>query len=584
MNVQVEHIVRTDADRYRATANGKIYHVVLRRSSTNATTTDIEIFDDRGVGTTGTYDATTNSLYDAGKNIALLNVVASNIPNPPSVHVGGGGINGGRFFRQITALKLDGRDRARRRQRKQRKKKILTTLLLLLVCGGAVLQGLFNRQGNLTDGVGDQIGQVFFPSHPMPPSPPNLLPSGTISVESSTPANLLNPIVDTTAVCTFLHNISHLVSLVPGRIFPEETSEPLKGIPTPMSYYETTPPNMPFREAFPAVVASSTATNAVGQPDVPMVTVTNKLMAKNPVLQCLVNETSAHTQCLVNNILLGEYPSVSQDFVDKVQVALEKEREIILSTFATQDGRAFEELTSGMNRIVEPIEFVGETIYHSAKYTNMTCSMVQDLLDVANQNDVGVARKDRIDGDGRRWRKGMFDVVKAVTANALEMTTWVLETQYIHVTQPVLEAVGSLANVLFSGETAELLGRTGTGMATTVAGWTYNAVTGQYERVSKPMGRMALTVTYATIDGTTKTWKLVSESAPRLAAKVGQATHTGVKMHYKYVQTPLITAAMEATAGQYRYITRPMLKEMWNVAARIATPPSQYDEFDQSLS
>ena len=92
MNVQVENVSSLGGNLFKATINGKEHHVKFSPTS-DVDKIEIQIFDSQGVGTTGIYDVPSNSLYDSGLHVALLNVVSK--PEKSNVQSGGG-----RFFQR----------------------------------------------------------------------------------------------------------------------------------------------------------------------------------------------------------------------------------------------------------------------------------------------------------------------------------------------------------------------------------------------------------------------------------------------------------------------------------------------------
>jgi hypothetical protein len=527
MNVQVDNIVNIDKNHYRVSINGKTHHILFFQH-TSFTQLEVQIFDENGVGTTGIYDGQTNSLHDSGLNVALLNVVDSakyDTLKNTNAQVGGANI-----FTNMVSVEMNQKLDPKKKKRKSRRKKnkrILTMILALLISGGAVLQQL----GNTPEKVIKEATDLPTPSGQFSP----------VNIDTSVvlPQHILNPIIETATVSTFLHNIQKLSNLIPGVVPEQDVTNIINIVPV------TEIPTIP-----------------IAPNENKIVTLSNTVISDAPVLQSVINETSAHTQCLVNTILTGEYPSISKEFVTNVENILDQEKESILNSFTKEDAIIWDNLTNNVNKIMQPFEQIGETIYHSAKYNNMTSTMVQELVDVVKTSNL------QQEIQTPKLQNLIWSTVKNLTESTLDITSWILETQYVHVTQPVLSSIALLGNVLLSPQTANLFGTLTSQIMATSKGITYfgiNVISGQWEYISKPIIQTIPTVVGVGLTQTSSTLVWTAD--------------TGSKVSYRYIAQP----SMEAVSAQYRYITKPMLSTMWDVVKLIATPPMQYEEYDESI-
>ena len=141
--------------------------------------------------------------------------------------------------------------------------------------------------------------------------------------------------------------------------------------------------------------------------------------------------------------------------VTKIEDVLEKERDLIVSSFNETDAIAYNNMTVAMDQVLQPFELIGETMYHSAKYTNMKVTMVQELIETINGHDSTAPEEEKIATP--QIDKLVWSTVKQSTKNTMEMVTWTLETGHVHVTQPVLHSVAALGDILFSGENCPII-------------------------------------------------------------------------------------------------------------------------------
>ena len=192
---------------------------------------------------------------------------------------------------------------------------------------------MLQQLGDNAVGVANKIQTQQQQSGPSTVALKPVLPP-TVEVSMPTARHVLNPVVETATVCTFLHNMPKLSSLVPGVVPSQDLININKVVPLPLLSLPNQPTSKPpwfsLAESGPVLqprattkprarqyqpyspVSWSSFPEAVQTPtkiveqvtkEAPLVTLSNDDIVSSPVLQSLVNQTSANTQCLINEVL-----------------------------------------------------------------------------------------------------------------------------------------------------------------------------------------------------------------------------------------------------------------------------------------